>query len=325
MKNQNYILIPLVFVAGIVSVVALQALGLVHIGATDHSASQQAVANQTHPESVDVKTTDAGSTIATAADDIRKEPSGPSNAALQRSIETLQSQLRETTLKTDLLESEISQLNDQIQNAAGVNEFLPSGESPTPLATVQGDVTRDNPFNRNGRFADPSGDEQYAGLISAGVDPSVADDIKQRTDQWELQRLELVDQASREGWRRSDRFGESISELQEERPDIRSELGDDQYDRYLFASGQFNRVQISNIIDGSAAQNAGLEVGDVVISYASSRVFTTRDLQRATREGLRDEPVQVDFLRGQQAGSVQLPRGPLGVSLSGLISDPADF
>ncbi len=324
MKNQNFIVLPLVFVAGIVSVVALQAMGLLHIGTTNFSASEQEVFGENHPDSVGEKNRDAGLTVADAANDIVEGPAVPSNAALQRSIENLQTLLRETTIKTDMLESEISQLNDQIENAAVGNEFLPSGESPAQLANVQGEVGRDNPFNRN-RFAGPSGDEQYEGLISAGVDPSIAVDIKQRSDRWELQRLELVDQASREGWRRSDRFDETISELREERPDIRSELGDDQYDRYLFASGQSNRVQISNIIDGSAAQNAGLEVGDVVISYASSRVFTTRDLQRATREGLRDEPVQVDFLRGQQTVSVQLPRGPLGVSLSGLLSDPADF
>jgi len=138
--------------------------------------------------------------------------------------------------------------------------------------------------------------------------PLVAEQIIQRNDQWTLQRLELVDQATREGWRRSEQFSERLTALQEERPSIREELGDSNYDQYLFASGESNRVQISSIINGSAAQIAGMENGDVVISYANQRVFTSGELQRATREGSRGEPVQLEVLRFGEQINIELPR-----------------
>ena len=153
-------------------------------------------------------------------------------------------------------------------------------------------------------------------LVAAGIEYDSALALQDRQSQYQLARLELVDQAEREGWRDSDQFSERLSDLEEQRPDVRSELGDEAYDRFLFEAGRNNRVTIVSIIPGSEAEFAGVQVGDTVFAYADSRVFTSSELQRATREGQRGESVTLQVERQGQSLFIEVARGPLGVSLS---------
>ena len=286
---------------------------------TELSQAQQS--NPAVDESADIGTalTSSKSPAATSID------ASLSSERLSERIDELQQQIRSSTVKADLMQFKINALEQQIETTPIDTEFLPNGQNSTVLsgeALVRQENQAGNQRNLGSRFGGPVNDVQYTSLISAGVDPLVAEQIKQRRDQWTLQRWELVDQATREGWRRSEQFSEQLAALQAERLSIREELGDSNYDRYLFASGGSNRVQISSIISGSAAQLAGIENGDVVLSYANERVFTSNDLQRATREGSRDEPVQVLVLRFDEQINIELPRGPMGVTLTGTRSEP---
>lgn len=185
-----------------------------------------------------------------------------------------------------------------VASEAGENEFLPEGVDDS-IAAFDGRAERD----------------ERSALIAAGVDPQRVNEIGQRRDQFQLARLDLIDQASREGWRESDRFEEQMSNLRDQQPDLRSELGDDAYDRYLFEQGGTNRVGVAAVIEGSAASLAGILPGDVIVSYGNDRVFQGRELQSATRAGSRGENVQVSVRRGDEIMAVELPRGPLGVTL----------
>ncbi len=335
MKTPTLILVPLVFAAGVISVVLLQLAGVIQI--TSPSASHTAIS-----QTGSISTAQDGNARVNQAG---SDNTGESNAVLTQAkaeleqlnqnlsedIADLRAQLQDATVQRDVLSGEIKQLAEQVDNAVENNAFLPSGEfseSVTGEAFTDAnanDSRGQNGFRRRGGFGQPDSDEQYESLVSAGIDPAVAAEIKQRSDQWTLQRLELVDQASREGWRRSEEFEERMSALREERPDIRSELGDDDYDRYLFESGESNRVQIGSIIEGSAAQIAGVQVGDIVRSYAGQRIYTMRELQSATREGTRGESVSVFIERGSQQLALDVSRGPLGVTLSGLSVEPGGF
>ena len=62
---------------------------------------------------------------------------------------------------------------------------------------------------------------------------------------------------------------------------LRAELGDEVYDRYLYAKGSTNRVKVQRVLPGSAAQLAGLKPGDVVLSYDGERLFDVEDLRAA--------------------------------------------
>jgi hypothetical protein len=103
---------------------------------------------------------------------------------------------------------------------------------------------------------------------------------------------------------------------------LRSELGEDAYDRYLYASGRPNRVKVRGVMEGSAAESAGLKGGDTLISYAGKRVFNNDDLQRLSYEGQPGESVVLE-VRGADGTVSQLvmPRGPLGLYSDGRSSE----
>lgn len=318
MKVYSLTAIPIAFVAGLVSIVLLQKADIVHIGNQPDKASNPV----SGAESV------AGPTVRQAQDS-SAGINATNTANLNVRINNLQQQLRDSTLSADNMQVRVNELEEKLENALQQSAFLPTGEVFEGLSESSSTQSAENARNsdgkggrNNGGFGGFGNDASIDNLLAAGVDPAVAEELKRQTDQWALQRLELIDQASREGWRRSDEFGERMEELRELQPDIRDELGEATYDRYLYESGDSNRVEVSDVIDGSAAQLAGIQYGDVVLSYADSRVFTSRELQRSTRDGSRGESVQVQVLRDGQLISVDLPRGPLGVTLSGARLEP---
>ena len=243
--------------------------------------------------------------------------------ALREQINQLQDDVRAATRQRDVMRAELLALQEQRSASIEGEAFLPQGNSEDSAQLNEAGATRRTGAQARGRnFGGPSSEQQYQALINAGVEQQVAAEIKQRTDQWELSRLDLIDQATREGWRRSDEFSDAMRELRDQRVDIRAELGDDAYDSYLYNSGENNRVRIDSIIDGSAAQLSGMEAGDLVLSYANTRIFTGQELQRATREGSRGEYVSVYVQRSSQYLDLSIPRGPLGVQLIGAREEP---
>jgi len=159
-------------------------------------------------------------------------------------------------------------------------------------------------------------------LLAAGVAPSLAERIMNQRSQLEMQRLELRDQASREGWNNSERFYEELRTLNGDIGILRDEIGDEAYDRFLYLTGAPNRVVISSVIQDSPAQLAGVEAGDIVIGYADSRVFSWSELRDATREGNRGEDVLIQLQRNGEIVELALSRGPLGVRLDSEQIDP---
>ena len=247
-------------------------------------------------------------------DDRAGEPD-PRIAELAAGLEAARaerSQLAETLVG---LSREVGELTDAV---GAVN--LPGAGAPDPEAAAPADALAGG--GGGGRDGDAPDDDPLAGLVAAGLDPASAADLRRRQDEYQLARLELVDQAAREGWEDSDAFEQRLDELDGAAPDLRTELGEDGYDRYLFESGARNRVGIESIIPGSAAASAGLRAGDVVIGYADGRVFEPGDLQEATRSGTRGEPVSLLAERDGRTVEVQVPRGPLGVTLDRMRREP---
>lgn len=157
-------------------------------------------------------------------------------------------------------------------------------------------------------------------LLGAGFDPFTVEEIQNIRNEVQLQRLDLRDLATREGWVNTDRFRESIRELNRD-DRLRQSLGDENYDKLLLAEGRNNRVRIESIIANSAAETAGVVSGDILLRYADDRIFTFGDLRSATTSGQRDEPVSIQVLRNGEAIDFVVPRGPLGVTISGISSE----
>lgn len=223
-------------------------------------------------------------------------------------------QMAETLIQ---LSRDLADVQAQISTLERANSerlsLAPLGQTDlsTGISQTQAPVAR-GPNRRNQQ---QTGQERVDSLIAAGIDSQTAQNIQTRRDQQQLARLELFDQAAREGWSDSDQLQERLTELNAGRVDLREELGDEAYDRFLYESGDANRVNIVSVITGSAAALAGLETGDSIVSYDNERIFRVSELQQATRAGSRGENVQILFDRGGQFSSADLPRGPLGVTL----------
>ncbi|WP_058555350.1 PDZ domain-containing protein [Thiohalocapsa sp. ML1] len=164
--------------------------------------------------------------------------------------------------------------------------------------------------------------EQRDALLRAGVTPELADDLLWRRSQVALARLELRDEAAREGWLGTARYREEIGRLNEEQVSIEDEVGSDAYDRYLFATGQPNRVAVDSVLPGSAGEESGLMTGDVIERYGDTPVLDFEDLRAATSTGVRGELVPVSVVRAGQRMEVWLPRGPIGIGLDATRLDP---
>jgi len=165
-------------------------------------------------------------------------------------------------------------------------------------------------------------DERRDALVSAGVDRGLADDILWRESRLELDRLNLRDLAVREGWIGSDRYRDELNQLAGEDRSVREEIGDAAWDRYLYNTGGDNRVAVAAVIQGSAAEGAGLRPGDLVESYAGERVFGFAELRDATTEGESGELVAVRVRRGGGVVDLWVPRGPLGVRMEMSRAEP---
>lgn len=148
-------------------------------------------------------------------------------------------------------------------------------------------------------------------LLAQGMHPR---DVARLHDLWaghELNRQSVNDQALREGWFMQPRHAMELAELEQE---FREALQDDEdYDHYLYAAGQPNRVLAREVLAGSTASAAGLTRGDTILRYNDVRVFKPADLLRESSRVESGKSVPVEILQNGRPTTVYLEGGPLGV------------
>jgi hypothetical protein len=152
-------------------------------------------------------------------------------------------------------------------------------------------------------------------LIAAGFARDDVEGFRERVDAIELERLYLRDQAAREGWLGTSRFQQESRRLDASLEGLRGEFDEGLYDWMLYASGRPNRVEVTEVLADSAAAEAGLRPGDVLVRYDDRLVLTPLELREATAGGEAGSWVAVEVERGGESLRVLLPRGPLGVRL----------
>jgi S1-C subfamily serine protease len=135
-------------------------------------------------------------------------------------------------------------------------------------------------------------------------------------DQLERDLLELYDTAARGDWLVSDNYRTARTRLMTVDNPIRVALGDDSFQQYLDASGQNTTVIVDSLFSGSAGSVAGLLAGDVIHSYAGTRIFSAAGLQLATTQGQRDNPADIVVIRNDQTVTLSIARGPIGVRVT---------
>ncbi len=208
------------------------------------------------------------------------------------------------------LEDELSAVKQQLHK---INITLQSIEKTADAESV---VTRPNEIIRQ-RFTSVLNQRLYNldNLVRGGIDASLAEDIVRRKNSIELKRLALQDRATRDGYLNTQRYYNELAEINEQDVSLREELGDDRYDEYLFNSKQNNRIRISSVMLGSAAEQAGIQKGDIVLSYDNHRMFSWQELKDATSEGELGEYIAINIYRNGEVFSFSVPRGPLGIQL----------
>jgi hypothetical protein len=226
----------------------------------------------------------------------------PPVSRLQQRIDTLESDLDRETLARQSLERRLRNLEQ-----AGPQNLEESYVNEPDEAAVEtaGD---------DSRIPDKEIIEQR--LMTAGMAPETIRAMQLVVDRNKLERLQLRDRAIREGWQDNLEYSERMHELSDPMRGLREEFGDQAYDLYLYSSGYPNRIQVREVFTGSAADLAGIKSGDIIVSYASSAMFSMTELRKATTEGVAGDTVLMEAVRSQQPYSTSLPRGPLGISMS---------
>ncbi len=159
-------------------------------------------------------------------------------------------------------------------------------------------------------------------LVEAGLDERDATAIKRRVDDLAMQRLYLRDQAMREGWLGEKRYRDESRRIANEQNNLRSEFGDENFDRYLYASGRPNRIQIDSVIQDSPAFSAGLQPDDRIVSYDGQRTYSPGDLRRFSMQGEAGEMIALQVQRNGRRVDLYIPRGPLGIQMTGVSENP---
>jgi hypothetical protein len=224
-------------------------------------------------------------------------------------IATLREALGEERAERQALELEIERLHEELDQLAWSDATPNAGEqAPEPgESEVERDAQQRPWFDADG-------------LLHHGVQPAEVERVREAFDDSELALLELENQARREGWFRDPRYRQ---ELRDMRLALRADLGDDRFDLLLYATGRQNRIVVSDLLQGSAAQRSGLQPGDEILSYADQRVFRPTELKQATTEGRPGERVELEVLRDGSRVRVWLPRGPLGIRMQQTRSPPS--
>ena len=228
-----------------------------------------------------------------------------SSVHMQTEVDELILQIAQLGKKTAQLEK---QLNEIAHNQSFINENIPT-ESVKPV---------DNNSRRSGPVTPNKNN-----LVSAGVDPGIADDILRRISQQEFRRLELQNLLQRNTSSDTRLYRDELRELNKNKISLRSELGDDLYSRYLVVSGQNNRVKVRAVMADSPAELNGIQQDDVILNYGDRNILDHSDLRTATLEGDIGSFTNVTILRDGARMDLIVPRGTLGVQLEAIILDAA--
>ena len=232
----------------------------------------------------------------------------PVIAQLGSDVDALALRLQDEITARKSLEEKLENLSRQIASLEKQDD-LQTGMAPEPSEQIAETEASDNQwFNEQA-------------LVDSGMSEIRATQLKSFFEQQQLDRMYLRDQSIREDWDRQ-RYLEEIQKLTENADSFLSQLDEASYDAYLFASGQPNRVKVTNVLDSSQASTAGIQAGDHIISYDNKRIYNGFDLRSATTGGNINQSVAVEIERNGEVMELYLNRGPLGIRMNSVSVAP---
>jgi hypothetical protein len=231
-------------------------------------------------------------------------PSHENSADVDASLAKLRDQLafeRDARVAFERqMEQEIARLHETLARSSSKH-----AASTSNAAARGGPSTQEG--NRKTKVATNSFSDEA--LLEQGIHPEEIRTLRAASDETELQIHYLRDRAAREGWRSSNRFGQTVREIQEA---LRESVGDDAYDKILYATGRKNRVRLIDAFIESPATEAGIRPRDVIVSYGGERVFDPTTLYLWSTQGAMGSRTEIEVSRDGEVIRFFIPRGPLG-------------
>jgi C-terminal processing protease CtpA/Prc len=264
---------------------------------------------QNDPETTDLKVTSVTRGTAIEADD-RNVAKNPDGGQVTLNLNKLNRLLQREIRARQALEQKFDSLSSQMANLDNNNESF---------KVIHGEqVESKDEFEISG--ADDKWFNEQA-LIDNGMVGSQANELKTYFEQLELERLYLRDRSIREGWD-DERLGEAMQILADKEDDLKNRLSESDYDAYLYASGQTNRVTVTNVLASAEAGTAGIQSGDYIIRYDNQRIYSGFELQLATSSGSIGDTVSLEVDRDGETLQFYVPRGPLGIRMNSVSVAP---
>ena len=157
-------------------------------------------------------------------------------------------------------------------------------------------------------------------LLALGFHPADIERLRRVWESLELEKLYIRDERARSD-KHNGRFFLRLVSLER---DTLAELGEEEYDALLYASGARNRVRVRNVLPESAADVAGLAAGDEVTSYDGEPIFRMMTLKQGTIRCEQGTTVALGVTRSSSGREerVWVPCGPLGIELEMVNAEP---
>jgi len=241
-----------------------------------------------------------------------------SSAAADEQLETLSIDIEQWFTMLDerfaTFDQRLSVLADQVAKvrAAALSGRGAAQPIPTPedIARLAAERARQMEDVMEARRAGAEQRERDQ-LLAAGFTPERIDWIKTRIEELQGE----ANQAQYEALQAGRPAGPDVMlSILDPEALLRSEMSDDEYERYVAALGRPTNVDVDQVLASSPAKQAGLQAGDELVAYGGKRVLSYPELTALTLDGTPGEPVVVDVRRDGQMLQLVLPRGPLGIS-----------
>jgi hypothetical protein len=196
---------------------------------------------------------------------------------------------------------------------------VPTAEAPAPTPDSAPEVSAPveaRPFAGE-RIANGNALFDQKLLLEAGLPERDAQNVRDRYEAWQIERVAQTERARREG-----RVQEIDAITRGLEAQFRQDLGEEMYDWAIYGAGDFNRIRVQEVEAGSAAAAAGVEVGDMIRRYADQAVYTPVELVELVGRvpAGRRLPLQVE--RAGQLIDLQIDAGPMGARIEPLRGKP---
>lgn len=195
---------------------------------------------------------------------------------------------------------QLARENEALRSRLASNVASP--RSPAEVRALLAEVLARGDAERNQRAVDR--------LQAAGYPPDRIEWLRARSEELQRQRRQ-----AEAGQRAKGLPVDPVKELAyvfDKDIELRYEIGDAEYERYLRALGKPTSVQVAEVLPGSIAESAGIRTGDVILDYDNRRLFNLGELN-GLAIGKNGSSAAITVSRDGTVQKFVVPGGIIGV------------